>query len=169
MTSHRGQAGWAKMRHLGGSYQRQHATQQKYVNKANEPFYLQTLVHTMMFMSMILKVWKKIFFIFFYHQKIGKSHSNCKHLRFWSCTKYLSQLWQIHHWRIFQGDQKIWKKLPIFSKSSQNSLQAKKCQNIYSKTQFKSSKTSNHTWNLKIPQTNKFWNCILWQKCNVFA
>jgi hypothetical protein len=45
-----------------------------------------------------------------------------------------------------QGDQKILKNPPIFSKSSQNSLQAKKGQNIYNKAQFERPKvsTSNH-------------------------
>jgi hypothetical protein len=55
-----------------------------------------------------------------------------------------------------QGDQKIRKKLTIFSKNSPKSHQIKKEQNIYNKAQFESPKQLHQSYfgKLKIPTTN---------------
>jgi hypothetical protein len=60
-----------------------------------------------------------------------------------------------------QGDQKFWKKCPIFHEVAQKVSKLKKCQNIFNKAQFKS-KIS--TSNLKMPTNNHVLNVPIWIK-----
>jgi hypothetical protein len=59
------------------------------------------------------------------------------------------------------------KNSPNFSRSNQSSLQAKRCQNIYNKVQFKSPKHLQQTTleTLKHLQQSIFLNCLFRQKC----
>ncbi len=70
-----------------------------------------------------------------------------------------------------QGDQKVRKKSPNFSKSRPKSLQVNKGQNIYNKAQFESPKHLHQTTfeTLKFLQQTMFLNFLFGWKCNKFA
>ncbi len=69
-----------------------------------------------------------------------------------------------------QGDQKILKNHPIFSKSCQNSLQAKKAKTSTTKLNLKALKHLHHIAfeTLKYLQQTMFWNWLFKLKCNKF-
>ncbi len=74
-----------------------------------------------------------------------------------------------YFWSLARATRRFEKKLPNFSKSSPNSLQSKKGQNVYNKAQFESPKHQHQTTFETIIYIKTSHVLKLWSKCNEFS